>query len=246
MLNKTFKAQIVKIIHPLTFKDLKKYTDVIRCCKALEACADIKKFAELATVKERAMGATPGEFMNIDLKFHKSLAGALTNDLYGGSVFKGIQEVEPNTLELRNLKNGLLEDIIGMRNNNAGFFRLLNVRMTIFAYCDIEILVEERATKMPGFDKMLDWHRKCVKDPAVRKAPGSDNSINAAEFEQCLTGIGRIIYYRKNSNDDNFKVIDLIEGRFNQGFVDGFARHIEVRNKGCDILTNCKVGFWSK
>ena len=40
--------------------------------------------------------------------------------------------------------------------------------------------------------------------------------------------------------------MDLIEGQFNQGFIDGYARHIEIRKSGCDIFTHCKVGFWSK
>ena len=76
--------------------------------------------------------------------------------------------------------------------------------------------------------------------------PGNDNCINATEFEDCLTGICRILYFRKNSNDENYRLMDLIEGQFNQGFVDGYARHIEIRKKGCDLITHCKVGFWSK
>ena len=61
-----------------------------------------------------------------------------------------------------------------------------------------------------------------------------------------MSGIARIIYYRKNRNDENYKVIDMIEGEYKKGFVDGFARHIELRKVNCDIYTNCKVGFWSK
>lgn len=58
--------------------------------------------------------------------------------------------------------------------------------------------------------------------------------------------MARIIYYRKNSNDMNWRVLDIVEGQINQGFVDGYARHIEIRKSHCDIVTNCKVGYWSK
>ena len=162
------------------------------------------------------------------------------------SVFKGIEEVEPSALELKTLKNGMLETIVEGRNSNAGFYRLLNVRMSLFTYCNIEILMDVKVSQKPGIEKMQQWHERCKKNPEEFLEPNENNCINATEFEECLSGICRILYFRKNSNDANYRLMDLIEGQFNQGFIDGYARHIEIRKTGCDIYTHCKVGFWCK
>jgi hypothetical protein len=74
----------------------------------------------------------------------------------------------------------MLENIISMRSANGGFFRLKNVRMTVFTYCDIEILIDEGATREEGYQKMMDWHLKCKADPSKFQIPGEDNYINSA------------------------------------------------------------------
>lgn len=72
------------------------------------------------------------------------------------------------------------------------------------------------------------------------------NYIDVSQIESCLSGIGRIIYFRQNNNDNNYSIRDVIEGYFHQGYIDGYARHMEVRKVHCDFQTNCKTGFWKK
>lgn len=70
-------------------------------------------------------------------------------------MFEGIKGYDPNTQELRTLNNSLLESIIEKRNDNAGYFELLNVRMSFYTYCDIYIIIDGEAKKNPGFDKLV-------------------------------------------------------------------------------------------
>lgn len=86
------------------------------------------------------------------------MMNAFTNQLYGHSVFNGMQEVDPSTHQLKTLKNGVLESILEKRNTNAGFYRLMNVRMTLYTYCNIEILLDAKVEQKPGFDKLVAWH----------------------------------------------------------------------------------------
>ena len=44
----------------------------------------------------------------------------------------------------------MLETIVECRNANAGFYRLLNVRMSLFTYCNIDILMDVKAESKPG------------------------------------------------------------------------------------------------
>jgi hypothetical protein len=91
---------------------------------------------------------------NDNLRFLKQLENSFQNELYGQSVLKGVQVVDSSAFELRRLKNGVLESIIEMKSTNAGFYTLLNVRMSLFTYCDIEILVDESVSKKPGFEAL--------------------------------------------------------------------------------------------
>jgi hypothetical protein len=59
---------------------------------------------------------------NENLKFNRMMENVWTNGLHGGSVFDGIKTFDPSTSELRTLNNSLLESIILMRNDNAGFY----------------------------------------------------------------------------------------------------------------------------
>jgi hypothetical protein len=107
---------------------------------------DISNFYDLAIMKEKSEGIEKQHFCNESLTCYTQMKNAFNNQLYGMSVFKGIEEVEPSALELKTLKNGLLETIVEGRNSNAGFFRLLNVRMSLFTYCNIEILMDTKVS----------------------------------------------------------------------------------------------------
>jgi hypothetical protein len=60
----------------------------------------------------------------------------------------------------------------------------------------------------------VEWDRKC-KEKEKYQVPEMDNTIEAKEFEECLSGVARIIYFRKNSNDSNWRLQDFIEGQLN-------------------------------
>ena len=77
----------------------------------------------------------------------------------------------------------------------------------------------------------------------------SDKCIEASKIEKYLTGIARIIYYKKYATNENYFLTDIIEGELVKGVVDGYARCIEIRNNKCKmskVIISCKVGFWKQ
>jgi hypothetical protein len=123
MLNKSFKHQIDFIISPLSYADIHNYNNVAKANAMISKCPDISKFNALAILKEQAEEPLSKiHICNDNLKFYRMMENVWTNGLYGGSVFEGIKTFDPATSELRTLNNSLLESIILMRNDNAGFY----------------------------------------------------------------------------------------------------------------------------
>ena len=94
---------------------------------------------------------------------------------------------------------------------------------------------------------MKAWHDHCKSDKFDKFAdPGSD-FLEASKIESYLTGIARIIYYRKYRSSDNFYLTDMMEGEITKGTFEGYARCLEVRFNKCKmsaVQVSCKVGFW--
>jgi hypothetical protein len=86
LLSKTFKKKIDELIYPLTYADLKRFTQVMNCTQCLNTVPDVSKFKQLAMIKEGG----DSRVRNTEMRFFKNLEDALSNDLYGGSVFTGI------------------------------------------------------------------------------------------------------------------------------------------------------------
>lgn len=160
-LNKSFKAQLDAIIAPLSWKDIYNYNQVVNCVQMLEKKPDISKFKRLSILNEMKENPNSNHICNEALKHYKHLEDSMSNSLYGNSVFSGIHDVDPNNeYKLRNLKNSLLETIVQKRNNNAGYYTLLNVRMSVFTYCDIYIMLDGEAEKAKGIEKLKEWSLK--------------------------------------------------------------------------------------
>ena len=135
----------------------------------------------------------------------------------------------------------------GCDKKHGGCLKLFNIRLSKFHYCDISIIISSTHITKSQWEVLHKWHVHCQSEHFDKIADPETNCLEAANIEKSLTGIARIIYFRKYQTSDNFYLTDMMEGEMSQGSFDGYARCLEVRFNQCKasaVNISCKVGFW--
>jgi hypothetical protein len=192
-------------------------------------------------------------FKNKDPDQNEQINGlkrAYTNCLYGGSVFQPIKIFKNN--KISHLHNRLYQQVLfgeftGRHRNYGGSLKLLNVRMSTYHYCDIFISINSSKIAKHQWDELKKWHDFCQSPEFNPNEDPAKHHIEASKVEKYLTGVARIIYFRKFLTNENYYLTDVMEGELSNGSFEGYARCFEVRFKKCKNSSpdvSCKVGFW--
>ena len=85
----------------------------------------------------------------------------------------------------------------GRDKKYGGCLKLLNVRMSMYHYCDIFIIISSSKVTKTQWDVLKKWHDHCNSGSFDKNADPANDYLDASKIESTLTGIARIIYFRK-------------------------------------------------
>ena len=240
-LSKAFKVMVESHFYPLRIIDFKKFDETLQFVRLIAQEPNYDRYLELSLLQKIFVKDGHIIFKNVDADQNEQINAmkkAYSNVLYGGSVLGPIKIINDNKFQL--LQNRLYQSILfgetsGRDKKYGGCLKLLNVRMSQFHYCDIFIIISSKDISKAQWDILRGWHDHCKSDSFNPNSDPEKNYIDSYKIEKYLTGVARIIYFKKYLTSGNYYLTDVLEGEIHKGVFEGYARAFEVRFNKCKM-----------